>query len=159
MKTAMQDNLALEQQYADTLSQRLDPLTTDRWQACRSVHRFAAYQDKRLVIFNLFYDEPETLDVLTCTDVGASLQDGLHTIWQRTDGKTVKVGHTPVEVHDGIFLWHTFFSGVSYVPYRGRFGMKLPLGYRSSHNIHKHRVDGVPYILEQAVFDTVFPGV
>jgi hypothetical protein len=155
----MNETLLLERQYADTLAQRLDPEASLRWEACRSAHRFAAYKDKQLVIFSLFYDEPQTLDVLTCTGAGMTLNDGTHTIWTRSDGKEIKVGHTPVEVHEGVFLWHVFYSEISYTPYLGRFSAKLPVGYRSLHNIHKHRADGVPYILERAVFDTVFTGV
>ncbi len=154
----MQDTLLLERQYADTMAQRLDPAATDRWEACRSTHRFAGYKGKQLVIFNLFYDEPETQEVLTCIEAGMSLDGGIHTLWQRSDGKTVQVGHEPVEVHPSIFLWHIYFSEVSYTPYRGVFGVKLPLGYRSLYNIHKHRTDGVPYILERAVFDSAFMG-
>lgn len=154
----MQDTLLLERQYADSLAQRLTPAATDRWEACRSAHRFAAYEGKQLVIFNLFYDEPQTLDILTCKDVSLSLSGGLQTTWRTGEGQLIQVGHTPVELASSVFLWHVFFSEVSYIPYKGRFEVKLPLGYRSQHNIHKHRVDGVPYILERAIFDSMFSG-
>lgn len=157
----MQENpqLLLERQYSDTFAQSLPPEAISRWEACRSAHRFAAYKDKQLVVFSLFYGEPQTMRVLTCTDVGLTMNGGLHSTWVDGDGKTVEVGHTPVEVAAGVFLWQVFYSSVSYIPHKGRFEVKFPLAYRSAHNVHKHTVEGVPYILERAVFDSTFPGV
>lgn len=155
----MQDNLILERQYADSLAQHLTPAAADRWDACRSAHRFAAYEGKQLVIFNLFYDEPQTLDVLTCKSMNLDIHNGLSSTWRTGEGTSIQIGHAPVEVAKSVFLWHVFYSEVSYLPYKGKFEVKLPLAYRSQHNIHKHRTDVVPYILERAVFDSLFTGV
>jgi len=157
----MQENpqLLLERQYSDIFAQRLSHESVSRWEAGRSAHRFAAYKDKQLVIFSLFYGEPQTIRVLTCVDVGLTMTGGLHSTWVDGDGKTVEVGHTPVEVSNSVFLWHVFHSSVSYIPHKGNFEVKFPLAYRSPHNVHKHAIEGVPYILERAVFDSTFPGV
>jgi hypothetical protein len=157
----MQDNpqLILERQYSDIFAQRLSQPAIDRWEAGRSAHRFAAYKDKQLVVFSLFYGEPQTKRVLTCTEVGLSIDNGLSSVWSDGEGHKIEVGHTPVEVAPSVFLWHVFHSSVSYLPHKGNFEVKLPLAYRSAHNVHKHAVDGVTYILERAVFDSTFPGV
>jgi hypothetical protein len=155
----MQDNLTIERHHSELHAQNLDPDAFNRWRGCKSTHRLPIYEGKDLYIFRLEGGKSEILDTLTCADITLDFNRGFESCWTREDGSEIFVGHEPVEVDDSLFLWHTFFSEVQYLPYQGKYATRVPMAYRCPHNITMYKVPGVLYLLERKIYDRTFPGV
>lgn len=156
----MQDNLSLERHHLELQTQGWDPETRYRWTSGKSTHRFPVYMGKEINIFRLEDDlTPKVLDTLTCVGIHLGFSDGLETIWETDGGEEIIVGHTPVEVGESLFIWHTFFSEVQYLPYNGKYTARVPMAYRCPHNITRFKVPGVLYLLERGLYERTFSGV
>lgn len=131
-------------------------LTTDslnRWENCKSAHRFLAFQGKQLVLYKLFFQSPQISDILTCKDVKVSLVGGLVSVWEsKSSGMLFEVGSTPVEVGNSCFMWMLKYSSVELADYKGSKSLKFSVAYRTAVN-PEVKVDGTSYLLEKAVFD------
>lgn len=144
--------LALERAYADTFAARLVPDQFAAWEACRSAHRFLAYKGKEIVIYNLWFDEPKIVDRLTLSQFHCNIDTGISSLWDSELHGSVELSHTPKMVADAVFMWHVFGSDALYQPYRGKWGLSIPLAYRTRLNPTNKR-EGVTYALERTVFD------
>lgn len=125
-----------------------------RWNACRSSMRFMSFINKELIVFRILFGRAQVLDTLRCLSVALDPNDGLVSTWASKD-KLHTVRYTPVEIHEGCFLFHIRNSNIEYEEYKGRFSAKFSMRYRTYLN-PQSRVEGAVYVLEKAVFNTTF---
>lgn len=142
-----------ERRFAASRALDLPPEQQDRWEACRSTHRFMAYENKILVAYHLVNGHPVIVDTLTCTHFGYHPDTGLDSFWRNQAGKDLHVTHTPAEVAPGCFMWHNKSTNIEYVEHRLKLNMRFSISYRTMFNPTSME-EGVNYLLEKAVFDT-----
>jgi hypothetical protein len=147
---------ATERELASSRLWKLEPEALTRWESCKASHRFMSFKDKSLIIYQLVAGKPVTREVLQCQALGASLEAGVYSTWEDKDGCSLQLSSAPVEVYDGIFLWHTFGSDLQYVPYRQVFGLRFSMILRSQYH-PDHIVEGANYIQELAAFKLAYP--
>jgi NDP-sugar pyrophosphorylase family protein len=147
-------NRVLDERYeADKSSLKLSVEQQARWSACRSTHRFMAFQDKKLVAYSLLFQRPQIIDVFTCKGLDVSLNTGLSSLWEsQNTHRQFWVSATPVEVANGCFLWMLKYSSLEFVDYQDSKSLKFSIAYRTVAN-PTQLVDGKTYLLEKAVFD------
>lgn len=158
----MKDSAVREMHAVDRLAQAsLSHEAKARWAAIGTGHRFMAYDKKVLIVYKLDDTlQPRITHKLHCLSVEASSAEGVTSHWNDSldSSRLWEFEHTPTEVCPGVFVGHTVFSGVDYVEHRpGRFGLRFSMYYKSLFH-PKERVAGACYILEKAVFDTIYGG-
>lgn len=136
-------------------AQGLPDETFQRWESCRSSHRFAAFRGKEVIAYRLMFLTPEVTNVFTCKGLDVSLDSGLSSLWENRDGSQFWVSSKPVEVAPACFFWMLKYSSLEYLEHMGRKSLKFPLCYGTVRN-PLDKVDGNFYLLERAVFETTF---
>ena len=129
--------------------------SADRFDECKSTHRFLAFRRKQLVVYRLLFDTPSVVDTLTCEEAGFDLDKGMSSVWRNASNHNITVTSIPVEVYPSVFLWHTFNSDVIYQVYKGVRSGKFSMLYRSPHH-PKYRFENYIYIQELASFESEF---
>lgn len=128
----------------------------ERWEACRSSHRFMAFVGKQLIVFTFGDDlKPVLKDRLTLSSLSMASDSGVASHWTNSHGNLIKVGHTPTEIAPSVFLWHTFDSNLQYVPYKGVYNLRTSMLFKSEHNVAYPRI-GPHYILEWQAYQQEF---
>lgn len=122
-----------------------------KWELCRSTHRFMAFKSKQLVVYRLDGAAPEILDTFTNTSLSIDLSRGLESTWQGLDGKEILVGHKPLEVAPGCFLWHPKHNTLEYVDWKGGKSLRFSAMWRTAFNPAK-KVPGHVYLIEAIAF-------
>lgn len=136
-------------------AQHLPEEVFQRWERCRSSHRFVAYQGKEVVAYRLLFLVPEVTNVFTCKGLDVSLTSGLSSLWEDRNGKQFWVSARPVEVADNCFFWMLKYSNLEYGDWAGQKSLKFPVCYGTERN-PQDKIDGIRYLLERAVFDDTF---
>lgn len=145
--------LRLERVAADGNAATLDTPQRNRWDTCKSSHRFQAFYGKQLVVYKLLFLVPEIADVLTCRGLEVNLRSGLTSFWEsKNTAKVFSVSEVPTEVAPSCFLWMLQVSSLEMSLHKGQKSLKFPLAYKTLHN-PSVRVDGAFYLLEKGVFD------
>lgn len=147
--------LHLERAYADTFAAGLAAPDFQLWESCRSAHRLLAYKGKEIYIYQLWFDKPEIVDRLEMQEVSCSICGGFESVWTSLRRGRVTVGHTPTQVYPEVFMWHVFGSDALFKPYKGKFGLHVPVAYRTKVN-PLTRQEGFTYALERSVYETTF---
>lgn len=144
--------LADERVFADLFaSNTLTPDALQRWNKCRSTHRFQAFLNKELVAYTIIGGVPDVLNTFKCVSVDADFKRGLSSVWESSNNTVVVIGHAPVEIANGCFLWHSKYSNLEYEEFHGRFNLKVNLIYRTELNpITKAR--GIAFLLEKSTY-------
>ena len=128
----------------------------ERWEACKSSHRFMSFVGKQLIVFTLDEDyKPVLKDRLTMSNVSISSSGGLQSHWTNSHGNLLAVSHTPVEVAPSTFLWHTFGSDLQYIPHKGVYNVRTSMLFKTEHNVGYKHV-GPHYMLEFNSFQQEF---
>ncbi len=128
-----------------------------RWRNCLSAHRFLAYSNKEVVVFNVAKGVPNVLNTLVCVEAGFTLSGGLTSQWETDTDGVVELSHTPFEVGPNCFMWHAFDSQIRYFPYAGTYSANFPMVYRTKSNPNKINEDHV-YMLERSAYNAKFGG-
>lgn len=150
--------LLSEQVFADRFASTLPAPALDRWYACRSGHRFQAFQGKQVVAYTLERGKANILNTFECQDFRVGLRSGVASLWNGTvPGTDVWVSHAPTEIAPNCFLWHVQHTTLDYNEHKGRFNTKFNLAYRTQANPATME-DGRTYLLEYATFQAYFPG-
>lgn len=136
-------------------AQKLPENVYQRWEACKSSHRFSAFRGKEVVAYRLLFLVPEVTNVFTCKGLDVSLEGGLSSLWEDRDKNAFWVSARPVEVADSCFFWMLKYSSLEYVEHQGSKSLKFPLCYGTVRN-PQDKVDGNLYLLERAVFENTF---
>ena len=147
---------AKEQSLVQSFLYKMGAEGQDRWEACKSSHRFLSFIGKQLIIFT--YDKlhrPVLVDRLMMQGLSLTSGSGLTSQWFKSNGTLITVSHTPIEVAPSVFLWHTFDSNLQYVPHKGEFNVKTSMLFKAQHNINYKHV-GPHYILESAQYQQEF---
>jgi hypothetical protein len=133
---------------------RLDPETLERWEGCRSAHRFMGFVNKKMIVFKFVAGKPVIVDTITCSDVSMKNSGGMASVWRSSHSDRVhNLSSVPTEVYPSVFMWHTFHSDVRYQPHKGVYNIRFSMLYRTSHSAYVVKNEGTFYILEQAMFD------
>jgi hypothetical protein len=149
----LNQRLREERSTADSNAARLEPAQQSRWEACKSSHRFQAFQGKQVVAYRLMFLIPEISDILTCTGLEVSLAGGLASFWKsRNTEQVFRVSDIPTEVTQNCFFWMLKYSNLEMVYHKGQKSLRFPLAYKTELN-PAVRVDGPIYLLEKSVFD------
>jgi hypothetical protein len=149
-----------ERKFTEQLANdNLTPPQFRRWNKCESGHRFMAYPEKQLVVFTL--DDDLDLDrhaTLTCSWLTLHPYDGMLSTWKVADSEQAfLVGHVPVEIYPGCFLFHPKVSEVTYATTESVSNIRFSMAYRTQSN-PKNRRAGGRYILEKSFFKDMFDG-
>jgi hypothetical protein len=109
----------------------------DRWEQCRSAHRFMAFTGKTLVAYRLAdlpEDAPEVLE--TFENLSASLHpsEGLSSIWKTSNGSHLLLGSSPQEIATGCFMWHPKYNTLELVDWKGGKSLKFSVMWRTALN-------------------------
>lgn len=154
-----EESLAIERAFASQLARdSLTPDGVDRWEACRSSHRFMAYKGKDLIIYTLIDGVPKSKSTHSCRFLSVNLEDGFKSEWKTSTGGVYYVTHEPREVANGCFIWHPFSSCVQYPEYNYRRNVRFSVCFKTTANPHTKR-DNLTYILERSVFEDIFKGM
>jgi len=141
---------ALSEDRAKTLSASDQAL----WQACKSSHRFLAAEHKVIVQYSLKDGSPANVRYWECVEVDLNIRTGLSSVWAHHK-KSVRVGHTPKLIGNGCFMWHPFGSEIQMVKWGERDIVRFSMMYRTQAN-PETRQEGVSFLLEQNIFDSMF---
>lgn len=150
-------SLSAELLFGNHFASTLQPEALDRWYACRSGHKFQAFQGKQLVAYTTDGGAPDVLNTFICQDLKVGLRSGIASMWVDKDGTEQWVGHAPVEVAPNCFLWHVQHTTLDFNEYRGRFNVKFNLAYRTIANPITSRERGHVFLLEYATFQHYYP--
>lgn len=145
------ERLSFEYEAADLAMDGQPKDVQDRWAETRAGHRLMAYKGKTLVVYRLMFDKPTILATWTLTNLKVDLDKGFLSMWEDQDGKIMLVDHTPVEVCEGCFLWHSSNASYEYTRRFGSWSMRLSMSIRTAHHPDV-RHDGVTYMLEGNMF-------
>lgn len=136
-------------------AQRLPAEIFQRWESCKSNHRFAAFRNKEVVAYRLMFLTPEVTNVFTCKGLDASLDSGLSSLWEDRNGSQFWVSARPVEVAPACFFWMLKYSSLEYVDFQGQKSLRFPMCYGTQRN-PQDMVDGNLYLLERAAYENTF---
>jgi hypothetical protein len=150
-------SLADELTFGNHFASTLKPDALDRWYACRSGHKFQAFQGKQLVAFTTDNGTADVLNVYTCQDFKVGLRTGTASMWVDSSGREQWVGHAPLEIAPSCFLWHVQHTTIDFNQHRGRFNVKFNLAYRTLSNPMSPKERGNVYVLEYATFQHYYP--
>jgi hypothetical protein len=150
-----QETAALERELVALSLNHLSPAAIQRWEACKAGHRYMAYNNKCLVIYNLLFDEPYIVDKLFCEMASFNLEEGMTSRWRNLDGKILNFSSKPIEVQPSIFLWHTYLTDLQYLEHKGQFSGRFSMLYRCPHH-PKIKRDNYLYIQELASYEAEF---
>ena len=126
-----------------------------RWNSMGSSHRFLAYKGKELVVFTVLDGQPQISNTLICTAAGLSIEGGFHSEWETDTDGIIRIAHTPVEIANNCWLWHSFDCQVRFQPYNGVYGVSLPLVYKQRSNPERINEDHT-YVLERHAYQAMF---
>lgn len=149
------DTAVMERELVALSLTSLSPVASKRWDSCKSGHRWMAYSNKCLVIYNLLFDEPYVVDKLFCETASFDLEKGMTSKWRNLEGKILSFSSAPVEVQPSIFVWHTYLTDIQYLEHKGRFSGRFSMLYRCPHHPSIKREDTL-YIQELASYEAEF---
>ena len=85
------------------------------------------------------------------------LEDGLSFTLRGPD-RVWKIGHTPVEVAENVFVWAPKFTTVERYLFQGQYVSRMTICVRSLHNPNSHVIDGTHYLTDERVYLTLTKG-
>ena len=143
--------LAAEQRYANAQARTLDADAYARWYDNRSGHRVLVYAGKVLIVYRLMFGTPTILDTITCTGFSLSATEGFKSSWHSEAKGLLVVGHTPYEVAESCFLWHTQSANVEYKRHGTGRSISVTMSWKIPLN-PVNRQDGVIYMQEYGTY-------
>ena len=147
--------LQKERDLSDELaSLNLSRDSLSRWNACRSSMRFMSFIDKELIAYRVLFGKAQILNRFKCHSVSMTGPKGMSSVWFSEDSQFT-VGYAPVEVYEGCFMFHIRNTSVEYDQYKGKFGVRFSMRYKTLLNPHS-KAEGSVFLLERAVFDSIF---
>lgn len=127
----------------------------NRWERCKSSHRFMSFESKVLVAYKLNGSAPEVLNTFTSTGLSLTLWGGLQSTWKDSAGNVLLVSHQPSEIAPGCFLWHPKHNTLELVDWKGGKSLRFSAMWRTAFNPNQ-KVSGEIYLSEKLVFDRNF---
>ena len=126
-----------------------------RWERCKSAHRFMAFDSKVVVAYKLNGQNPEVINTFTSAGLSVTLENGLESVWTDSTGKILIVRHHPIEIAPGCFMWHPKHNTLELVDWKGGKSLRFSAMWRTALNPNR-KVSGEVYLSEKLAFDRNF---
>ncbi len=150
-------HLELERQF--TASQATN-LTDPQYRAFMDGHftaKTSMFLGKEMTLFDIFIGEPRHLNTFTLLDAWCNIDEGASI--ELGDGEQKwEVGHEPVELAAGVFVWMPRFTMIERYLHDGIYRSRISMSIRTTHNPRVRLVEGTNYLVNKKDFSDILKG-
>lgn len=114
--------------------------------------------NRDLVLFSGVAGKPTLSQAYTLVDAWCDIQDGACVELQDGLGIRRTVGHEPVELAEGVFVWMPRYTMIERFLQNGVYQSRISVAIRSMHNPNYPLIESSNYLVPQHVFDTICKG-